>query len=174
MVIIPKYALSFNQAIFFGIVWVSMEDLKKFLIKAKSRGYASDGESSANVEEDSSKSSRFSEDTFSFHDNWFGGEPFGGREVVWKEKKPFWMMVYYGHDTGKAEGLIPFLMKCLSKLPSEMPLRGPREFSEGDFQYFNSWHGVIEEFYGEEKIFYLGEEVYSARYAGGLVDQRKD
>lgn len=30
------------------------------------------------------------------NDNFFGGEPYGGREVVFYEEKPVWMMVYYG------------------------------------------------------------------------------
>ncbi len=151
-----------------------LEDLQKFLVKAKTKGYASSGESGAVVENDMSKSTRFFEGSYSLHDNWFGGEPFGGREVVWKDEKPHWMMVYYGHDTGIAKDLIPFLIKCLSQIPEDMPLRGPREFSEDDFRYFNTWHGTLEAFNGEEKIFYKGEEAYSARYAGGLVDQRKD
>lgn len=149
------------------------EDLKQFLIQAKLRGYAA-GESVSTKEQDFSESTRYTHGNFTFHDNWFGGEPFGGREVVWKDNKPYWMMVYYGSDSGKAPNLIPFLRQCLSHMPEEMPLRGPKEFIEGDFKYINKWHGKIERFYGEEKIFYKGEDVYATRYIGGLVDQRGD
>lgn len=96
-----------------------VENLEQFLIIAKTRGYAA-GESTTHEEKDRSKSTRFNQGEYSFHDNWFGGEPFGGREVVWKEGKPHWIMIYYGSDSGKAQNLIPFLLKCLSKVPIEI------------------------------------------------------
>lgn len=55
-----------------------------------------------------------------------------------------------------------------------MPARGPRELIEGAFKYVNNWSGAIEKFSGVEKIYYKDNEVYSAQYIGGLVDQRKD
>ena len=145
----------------------------KFLIDSKKKGYAA-GEVSINREEDNSYSTRGEDKEFSFHDNWFGGEPFGGREVVFYEGKPYWMMVYYGQDTGRAEGLIDFLRKSLSQVSEKLPLRGPQEFEEGDFRYENQVEGNIEKFVGVEKIYYKGEEVFKTNYSGGLVDQRKD
>jgi hypothetical protein len=149
-------------------------DLINFLIQAKSRGYAAGGESTSSRESDKSKSTRYSHGFFSFHDNWFGGEPFGGREVVWKNNNPIWIMVYYGSDSGKAPNLIPFLLKALSQMPHDMPVRGPKELREGGFIYKNIWKGTIDTFSGEEKIFYKDTEVFSTKYSGGLVDQRKD
>lgn len=80
----------------------------------------------------------------------------------------------YGSDSGNAPDLVPFLLKCLSTIPKDMPARGPRELIEGAFKYVNNWSGAIEKFSGVEKIYYKDNEVYSAQYIGGLVDQRKD
>lgn len=150
-----------------------MDELRKFLITGNKDGYAA-GESNITREDDKSYSIRFEQGSWRYHDNWFGGEPFGGRTVVFKAGKPYWMAVYYGSDSGKAEGLIGFLRKALSNQPDELPVRGPKELKEDKFEYKNKWEGDLEKFSGKEFIYYDGEEVYSAEYAGGLVDQRED
>lgn len=147
--------------------------LKEFLIESKKKGYAS-GEGAITSESDHSFSTRGKNVDFAFHDNWFGGEPFGGREVVFFKDKPYWMMVYYGQDTGRAKGLIEFLRKSLSQMSEDSPLRGPQHFEEGDFRYENVTDGDIVKFVGVEKIYFKGEEVFKTNYAGGLIDQRSD
>lgn len=143
--------------------------LQQFLIEAKKHGYASDVP--PQKEADGSFSNHFVKDEWSFHDNWFGGEPFGGREVVFYKQKPYWMMVYYGSDSQTDEGTIPFLRKALSNMPEDLPARGPKLFEEGDNRYQNLWKGALEKFSGEEKIFFKGNKVYQAEYAGGFVDR---
>lgn len=147
--------------------------LREFLLDASTKGYAiSDGTFQRG--KDHSYETRFAKGEYSLHDNWFGGEPFGGREVVFYQEKPIWMMVYYGSDSGKAEGLIPFLQKALSHPDKELPVRGSKELTHGDFVYKNTWKGDLVEFTGEEKIYFKEQEVYKAGYLGGLVDQRAD
>ena len=153
---------------------MDLQQLKKFLVKATLQGYADSGEQGSKKELDGSKTFEFSEGDWMENDNYFGGEPFGGREVVWYQQKPYWMCVYYGSDTGKASGLIPFLCQALTAIPDEMPVRGPKELVDGKFRYVNSWEGDLEKFSGEEIIFYDEQEVYKAHYVGGLIDQRTD
>lgn len=148
---------------------MNVDELRKFLVKAKKAGYASGGESVAVKESDGSKSTRFEEGNFKFHDNWFGNEPFGGREVVFYKNKPYWVMVYYGSDYHRTPGLIPVLLKALSSLPDEMPARGQKYLKDGDFEYRNNWKGDLESFSGDEVITYKGEKVYNLKYSGGLV-----
>jgi hypothetical protein len=151
------------------------ETVKQFLIKAKKSGYAAGGEatSTRTEEEDGSKSTRFEEGDLKFHDNWFGGEPYGGREVVHYLGKPYWLMVYYGKDDQTAEGAIPLLLKALTNLPEELPVRGPKLLEDGEYRYENNWSGDLFEFFGEEKIYFQNKEVYYAKYQGGLVDQKE-
>jgi hypothetical protein len=140
--------------------------LIKFLIEAKKNGYAAGNQVK---ESDGSYSTRFEEGNFKFHDNWFGGEPFGGREVVLCKEKPYWMMVYYGADLTGKDSAIPALMKALSNMPAEFPARGPKSLKNGEFEYKNKWKGDIEKFSGEEKIIKNEKVVYNAKYIGGLI-----
>lgn len=103
--------------------------------------------------------------------NWFGGEPFGGREVVFYKHKPYWMMAYYGSDSQTDEGTIPFLRKALSQMPEDMPVRGPKELIDGKYRYVNTWLGTLGKFIGEEKIYFEDKEVFKTNYSGGVVDQ---
>lgn len=148
------------------------DELKRFLIDSSTKGYAL-GESSIVKESDRSYSSRFTQGDFTLHDNWFGGEPFGGRTIIFYKEKPYWMMVYYGVDTQKATETISVLRKALSKPDETLPVRGPKTLQEGDYTYKNSWTGDVVRFTGAEFISYKGEEVFSCHYVGGLVDQRE-
>lgn len=147
--------------------------LQEFILKASRATYASGDPSIKEKESDGSTTLRFSDGEFSYHDNYFGGEPYGGREVVFQNGKPIWMMVYYGYVVEHTDTKIiyPFLMKSLSTATLDMPYRGPNLFEESDLRYVNSLSGDIEKFSGVEKI-YQGEDcVYEASYMGGLVDQ---
>lgn len=155
-----------------GLDRMSINALKRFIIKAKAIGYAAGGEQVARKESDTSKSTKYKEGDYKFHDNWFGGEPFGGREIVHYKDKPLWMMVYYGSDRG-TEDIIPTLLKALGNPDEELPVRGPKKLKHGLFVYTSSWEGDLKNFCGQEFISYKGKEVYSAIFAGGLVDQRE-
>ena len=150
----------------------------EFLIKAKTNGYAS-GESSVKIKEyDSSKTITFSEGKYKYHDNYFGGEPYGGREVVFIQGKPFWMMVYYGrvfeNKNISVKEIYSFLQKALKTIPAEAPYRGDRIYEEYNFFYMNLWAGTIENFSGKETLSHKGLQVYEASYLGGLVDIQKN
>lgn len=54
----------------------TIDELRQFLIRAKKAGYAAGGESVTTQESDGSRSTRFEEGEFKFHDNFFGGEPY--------------------------------------------------------------------------------------------------
>lgn len=152
---------------------MNIDSLKQFLIASNKKGYAA-GESAIAQEADKSYTAQNEEGDWKFHDNWFGGEPFGGREVAFYQDKPYWMMVYYGADFGHSPGLIGFLREALSHPPEELPVRGPKFFEQDEFRYETIWKGDMKEFTGEEHIYYKGTKVYSCWYAGGLVDQRED
>lgn len=104
---------------------MKLENLRKFLLEANAAGYASADLKSWVKEKDSSTSINFKNGDFSLHDNFFGGEPYGGRIIVQLHNKPFWMMVYYGWVEEGAEPnsvykiLREALKKCLKNIHSE-------------------------------------------------------
>jgi hypothetical protein len=153
-----------------------LSDLKRFLALANKAGYASGNRKSLTKEKDHSTTIRFKSGFWEFHDNYFGGEPYGGREIISYKNQPVWIMVYYGLVTNsiKPEKIYPFLQKALGLFPVDYPYRGPAIFEEDGFIYKNNWSGEIESFSGKEIIIKDNKEIYSASYIGGLIDRRKE
>ena len=75
---------------------MNVTKLRKFLIKANKMGYAAGDTVEITKEKDGSKTIAYKDGDWMFRDNYFGGEPYGGREVIFYKDKPIWMMVYYG------------------------------------------------------------------------------
>lgn len=149
----------------------SLISLQKFLNKAD-KPHA-DGTATIIREDDGSNSIRFRDGTWSMHDSFFGGEPYGGRQIVYYNKRPVWFCAYYGRveDRVAVKPVYDFLRRSLQQAPVNGFSRGPAKFSEGEFTYHNNAEGSLENFSGHESIDQSGHEVYSADYMGGLVDQ---
>ena len=153
---------------------IDKELLQKFLIDSNKAGYAGGEERKWIKEPDGSTTISHQQGEWRSHDNFFGGEPYGGRVVVFYREKPVWMMVYYGWvDAGvETNPIYAILRAALMQMPEEYPFRGPREYQEGEYRYTNSWEGDVGRFSGEEKIMQGEKLIYKANYLGGLVDQR--
>lgn len=155
-----------------------IENLRQFLVEAAQHGYGSGDESGWQKEPDQSTIITYESEEFRLHDNFFGGEPFGGREVVFDSLgNPQWMMVYWGAvepSWTDIKGVYHFLQSALQQPPSEAPYRGPAAFDQPPYHYRNFWQGELEEFHGHEVILYEEQKVYHASYLGGLVDQRSE
>jgi hypothetical protein len=156
-------------------VAVDKANLLRFLRDAHRHGYVAGRDALSCREADHSTTIVHEAGEWRFHDNFFGGEPYGGRAVVCLQRRPVWLAVFYGQvaaaDT-EVQSVYSFLQRALRRAPEHLPFRGPEEFSEGAFMYRNALHGDVENFWGEETIFHSGQHVYTARYAGGLVDRR--
>ncbi len=154
---------------------MEIQKLNEFLIKFNEAGYASGNENAWTKELDSSTSIRYKNGEFEAHDNFFGGEPYGGREVVFFDNKPYWLMVYYGfvmENIDKNE-IYKVLRNALMNQPKDFPVRGPKEIELDAMVYRNEWSGDLEKFSGKEVILKDGKIVYEANYMGGLVDVSK-
>ena len=153
---------------------MNQEDLRKFLVDSNKAGYAAGEEKRWIKEADGSTSINFEKGEWKSHDNFFGGEPYGGRTIVFHEGKPSWMMVYYGWvEEGVATNPVyAVLRNALTQMPKEYPFRGPKEYRESENVYTNSWEGNLSRFSGEEKIVQGEKLIYKANYLGGLVDRR--
>src|SRR3989338_7498907 len=150
------------------------EALRQFLIDSNKSGYAGGKEKQWIKERDGSTTIPSEKGDWKSHDNYFGGEPYGGRAVVFLKNKPVWVIVYYGWVVKNIETDLVYkvLRNALTRMPKEHPFRGPKEYREGEYVYVNSWEGDVECFSGEEKIAQGEKLIYKANYIGGLVDER--
>lgn len=151
--------------------------LKKFLKESGKADYASGDSKNWVKEKNGSTTIFYKSGNWTSHDNFFGGEPYGGRTVVHYNEKPVWMFIYYGRvepDVTDIKKVYDFLKSALNAELENKIFRGPKSFVKGEFKYANSWEGGLEEFFGEEKIYREEKIIYFAKYMGGLVDQRKD
>ncbi|MFH1088761.1 MAG: DUF5680 domain-containing protein [Patescibacteria group bacterium] len=153
---------------------IDREKLTNFLLAANQAGYASGDESKEIKEADGSKTIVFESGDWKSHDNFFGGEPYGGRTVVFYKNQPIWMMVYYGWVTDDIELDLVYtvLRNALKQMPANAPFRGPQNYQEDNLVYTNAWSGIIERFSGEEQILSNNTLIYRANYIGGLINQR--
>lgn len=147
--------------------------LRRFLVEASQRGYAAGRSAVKTREADHSTTIVLEHGEWRFHDNYFGGEPYGGREVVFLRGRPVWMAVYYGRvDDADVDAVYSFLQRALRDAPAGFPVRGPEALTEGQFSYRNVYEGTVSSFSGHETIHESGRPVYAARYAGGFVNRR--
>lgn len=154
---------------------MNIERLRDFLIASNQAGYAGGEEKKWIKESDGSTTIPYEKGLWRSHDNFFGGEPYGGRTVVFHEGKPVWIMLYYGWviegvDTNLVYGI---LRKALMKMPEDHPYRGPKKLVDGDLTYTNRWSGELERFSGQEEITQDDKLVYKANYMGGWIDRRR-
>jgi len=155
---------------------INKNELCKFLVKAKKATYASGDDAKKIIGDDKSTTIVFEDGDWKYHDNYFGGEPFGGREVVFFQDQPVYIMVYYGkvaESISNFKVVYKILQKALSLIPEDKPFRGPREYHEDNFSYINSFTGEVNNFFGKEIIKEGEKEVYKAIYSGGFVNQRE-
>jgi len=150
------------------------QQIKEFLLMASHATYASGDPSIRKVMPDKSTTITYTNGDFSFHDNYFGGEPYGGREVIFYKEKPIWIMVYYGTVVNNIEPKIvyPILTKALQASTIELPYRGPKLFEFQGLTYKNKFTGSFSNFTGEEYIYRRSVLLYKANFIGGYIDRR--
>ena len=154
---------------------MNKEGLRQFLIDSNKAGYAGGDSKKWIKEPNGSTTIPFEQGPWRSHDNFYGGEPYGGRVIVFHEERPTWMMVYYGWvvEGVNADKVYEVLRNALMQMPEDAPYRGPKRYEEGEYVYTNAWDGDLEKYSGEEKISQGERLVYQANYMGCAVDKRQ-
>ncbi len=154
---------------------MEQQELIRFILDSNRAGYAAGDLKKWTKENDGSNSITFEKGLWRSHDNFFGGEPYGGRVVIFYENKPYWIMLYYGgvFKTEEINTVFGVLRNALKEMPQEYPFRGPKQYCEMEYGYSNVWNGNVDRFEGKEKIKKKDTLVYQANYFGGLVDRSK-
>lgn len=129
------------------------------------------GQAKTIAEADGSRTIEYSEGDYHMHDNFFGGEPYGGRLVIFYKNQPLFLEVYYGKTSQPADEVYAFLREALQHPGADNPYRGPAEYKKDNLTYKSTVTGDMTDHTVNEWIYDKGEEIYSAVVIGGLVDQ---
>lgn len=149
-------------------------NLEKFLHEAKKQTYANENVEKVSSSRLNSKDYEYQKDNMIYHDTYFGGTSFIGEEVVYIDDEIIWGMNYYGVTLDSSLGeeamdkaLRPALMmvdKC-----DIIPVRGPKEFINGEYKYTFLVDGDINNFSGTETIYKNDKKIYELKCNGGLI-----
>lgn len=178
-------AAQYPAAVFLGVqqpfdmevrFLMDLRDLVSFLIEAKRRTYAAQGDDASVAPVlNGSKQLEFRSGDFLYRDIYFGFRFFVGQEVVEFRGRPVWSMVYSGGMTDaaatveRAREVYTVLRQALRLVGPSHLYRGPSVMEAGEFTYRNTAAGGVENFSGYEEIRYLDSVVYALNYCGGLI-----
>ena len=154
-----------------------LQQLAKFLVKAKKQTYASGDEAKVSSSREGSNDYEYTDSEMTYHDTYFGGVKFIGEEVVYSaEKKACWGMNYRGEtlrpDMSEA-AMDAVLRPALSMVGEDtevIPVRGPRKFERDGYIYEFEVEGTLESFRGKETVSKDGEVIYRLSCNGGMIE----
>lgn len=157
-----------------------MDNINEFLISAKKSTYADEEAKPSASTRLGSYDYEYSEvidgKKYIYHDTYFGGKKFLGSEVVYIDsEKPKWGMNYYGVSlTDDSESffdsiLRPALMR-VGEDSSVIPIRGPKEFVNGEFTYKLDVRGDLNYFEGTEYIYKNDTLMFKVVLSGGIIE----
>ena len=150
------------------------KELYEFLIEAKKNTYANGNIEKKESSRLCSNDYEYTKGNMIYHDTYFGGTKFMGEEVVYIDNEIVWGMNYYGvtintelSESAMDNALRPALMMVGST--DILPVRGPKEYINGDYKYAFDVSGDINYFEGIESIYINNELVYQLKCNGGLI-----
>jgi len=153
---------------------MNKDELLKFLLKARTKTYAGEGEKVKAVL-DGSEQLEYKENNWFYRDVYYNGNGiFVGLETIYYQDKAIWSMSYYGNYKGMTEEEVDkILRKALIENWETARTWQNVEWQSEDYKYIcePDFNGSIEEMAGLEKILRGGKEIYKFFYAGGLLNQ---
>ena len=154
----------------------NLDDLYKFLIEAKKQTYANENVKKVNPSRKGSHDYHYENDKMMYHDTYFGGTKFMGEEVVYfNNETPIWGMNYYGitiDETLSEEAMDKALRPALMMVGEDsnvIPVRGPRNYQNGEYEYNFTVSGTLDNFEGCETIHKGKVKVYELKCHGGII-----
>lgn len=153
---------------------LAIKELASFLKEANLNTYANENAEKAVSLRPGSRDYHFNRGDLTFHDTYFGATKFIGEEIVYKNDKPTWGMNYYGFtiDENISEGLFDAILRpaLMSGSGDNIPVRGPKEFVNGEWKYTFEAEGTLANFTGIEEIFRNGKIVSRLHCHGGFIE----
>ena len=151
---------------------MNKDELLKFLLKARTKTYAGEGEKVKAVL-GGSEQLEYKENNWFYRDVYYNGNGiFVGLETIYYQDKAIWSMSYYGNYKGMTEEEVDkILRKALIENWETARTWQNVEWQSEDYKYIcePDFNGSIEEMAGLEKILRGGKEIYKFFYAGGIL-----
>jgi len=148
--------------------------LEAFLKEANSNTYANENVKKTSSLRPGSIDYHFEKGDLIYHDTYFGATKFIGEEIVYKNGNPAWGMNYYGFTVSNeiSEGLFDAILRpaLMSGSGDNIPVRGPKEFINGEWKYTFNADGDLENFTGIEEISKNGKVVCRLHCHGGFIE----
>ena len=154
-----------------------MDKLYEFLKDAKKQTYANENVKKIESSRNGSHDYEYSNGNMIYHDTYFGGVRFMGEEVVYDNSDtPMWGMNYYGitlDESLSEEAIDNALRPALMLVGSDgiIPVRGPKQYINGEYKYTFDVVGNLNNFEGEEAIYKNGKRIYTLRCHGGKIER---
>ncbi len=100
-----------------------------------------------------------------------------GMTTIYYKDVPSWAMSYGGHGMTEqyndiVKPTFQFLKKALMRVTTELPYRGPKDYSEDDWNYNFEHQGNLEDCLWTERITKSGELVFTQTGFAGTIIQR--
>ena len=96
-----------------------------------------------------------------------------GKEIVFYKNKPFWAMSYQGqyinNEKTTPKEAYEFLKDALRNTTPSSPLRGPKKYIKGDWEYIFKKEGGWEYFTGKEKVYYQKKLIFFQDIMGSII-----
>ncbi|MBU2539681.1 hypothetical protein KJ786_00760 [Patescibacteria group bacterium] len=160
--------LVFPETGFSEIVKIKPGELKEFITEARSKTFAGGGVEVEAPRLKGSKEMEYQKGDWFYRDVYFNGQKnLIGQEVIYYNSRPVWGMGYFGDQL--SEKSAGFLKQALLKLADKCRFGEKCEIEKKEFRYEDNGSGDIGKFFGEEKIFSGGKNVYKLNYQGGLI-----
>ncbi|MDR2337836.1 MAG: DUF5680 domain-containing protein [Deltaproteobacteria bacterium] len=154
-----------------------IQELHKFLVEAKKQTYANENIKKVVSLRPNSEDYHYENGDWDYHNTYFGGKKFLGKEVVYHDggSRPQWGMNYYGfmlNDDLTEDVVDKALRPALMQIGEDkdiLPVRGPKEFVNGEWKYTFVADGDLSNFTGLEEISKDSEVVYRLHCHGGFI-----
>lgn len=152
---------------------ITIEELTAFLKEANLNTYANEKVKKVSSLRPGSSDYHFEKGDLTYHDTYFGSTNFIGEEVVYKNSKPAWAMNYYGFTLSNKinESLFDSILRpaLMSGSGDNIPVRGPKEFTNGEWKYTFNTNGNLANFTGIEEIFKNDKVICRLYCHGGFI-----
>jgi hypothetical protein len=152
---------------------ILIDILDTFLREANLSTYANEDVKKVASLRPSSKDYHFEKGNLAYHDTYFGATNFIGEEIVYKDGEPVWGMNYCGFTLNNeiSENLFDAILRpaLMSGSGDNIPVRGPKEFINGQWKYTFITDGNLTNFTGLEEISKNDEVVCRLWCHGGFI-----